>query len=610
MAGGELNLDETPERPKTPRTRAAVWRRRIIWSLAVVLVLNLGIRAWVGYTHGVRAQAEISSLQAGFGNQEPALVAAELAAARENIHIAKLAIVDDPLWWIVSKVPVLGGTPNAVRVSVAAIDDVLRSTVALEQGLRDLRRDNIASLSADFVTLANDAVSDLAPAVIRADESLQALDLRNVPSQIATPLDQMRGQLHAVAPTIREYGPMIKLAPTMLGIDKPRSWLLLMQNGSEARSTGGLVGAVGVLTADRGKLRLTQLESNDRLADVTIKGWQNIVDDEGAVEVYWEQLSSLLGLNVSGDFPTVGRLTAALKRQVDGAQVDGVMAMDEHTLSHLMRATGPVNVDGNQVSADTVVDFVTKDVYARYMKQTTTASVRKKDAVLRSLISKVFARFESTATNPFSVMKSVGAAAADGRVSLWVRDPSLQSQVLRSPLAHALTGPARPTVSVRVNNGGGNKLEAYIGAHVDYRRGTCVRDFAARKATISISFKNTAPRAGLVPYVSGRIDLGELRPRPQGTNREVVFLHLPAGTEFESADFADEEQIPTGLGREANYRLMRFDVESAAGKTQVLTVNVLEPVDGAAAKPTIEVQPMTVPMTATVHPAPLCPTTP
>lgn len=610
MTVDRLDLDEGARRPRKIRSQASRWRRRILWSLLVVALLNIGIRGWIAYGSLSQAQTEIASIQSGFGNQEPPLVAAELAAARKNVHTAKIAVVNDPVWWLVSKLPIIGAAPNAIRVSVGALDDVLGATEGLENGLRDLRRDTIASLSSDFVTLAAQTFRDLAPAVARADKSLQSLDLRFVPGAIAAPLDQLREQLHVVAPSIDQYGPMVRIAPAMLGIDKPRSWLLLMQNGSEARSTGGLVGAVGVLTADRGKLRLTQLESNDRLADVTIKGWQQIVNDPGAVEVYSSQLSSLLGFNVTGDFPTVGRLASAMKLQADGVKVDGVMAMDEHTLAHLMRATGPVTVQGNQVSGDSVVDFVTKDVYARYMKTTTPATVKMKDAVLRSLIAQVFAKFESTATNPFSVMKSVGAAALEGRVALWMRDSDLQAQVLRSPLAHALTGPARPTVAVRINNGGGNKLEAYIGASIDYRRGTCVPDFAARKASITVTFKNTAPKSGLVPYVSGRVDLGEPRPRPQGTTREVVFLHLPDGTEFDSADFAGEEQIPTGFGRESNYRLMRFDVESSAGTTQTLKVNLLEPVDGAVANPTIDVQPMTVPMRATAHPAPLCPVSP
>ena len=606
MSSNELNLDDAP-RPRKTRTRASTVRRRVMWAVAACVVVNLGVRAYVGYTHIARAQAEITSLQSGFGNQEPALMATTLASARENIHVAKIALVDDPIWWLLAKVPVIGGTPNAVRVSVSALDDVLGATAKLESGLRNLRQDTIASLSSDFVTLAVDTVDDVAPAVIRADAALQGLNLRYVPRRIAEPLDQIRGQLHQVAPTIREYGPMIKLAPTLLGIDKPRTWLLLMQNGSEARSTGGLVGAVGVLTADRGKLRLTQLESNDRLGDVTIRGWQSIVNDPGSLEVYGDQLSSLLGLNVTGDFPTVGRLTSALKQQVDGVKVDGVMAMDEHTLAHLMQATGPVNVDGNQVSADTVVDFVTKDVYARYMKTTSTRTVLRKDLVLRALISQVFTRFESASTNPFSIMKSVGAAAVDNRVALWVRDPALQSQVLRSPLSHALTGPTRPTIAVRVNNGGGNKLEAYIGAHVEYARLTCISDVDARKAWVSVTLKNEAPTRGLVPYVSGRLDLGQLQPRPQGTNREVVFLHLPPGTEFESAEFDGQDVMPTGFAHESNYRLMRFDIESVAGSTQILRVNFLEPVADATVRPTIGTQPMTVPMTATVYPAPLCP---
>ena len=610
MSSSQFGLEDAPGSSRKQRSRGAIVRRRIIWIVGAILIANLALRAWVGYTHMVRAQMSLAAVQTRFGNQAPPLVATELAAARRDVRIAKRAIADDPAWWLISKLPVAGATPSAIRVSIAALDEVLGSTTRMDAGLRNLRGDTIANLSEDFLSLADKTVADVAPAVIKADDALQALNLRFVPRVVAEPVAQMRDQLHGIAANIADYGSLIRLAPTLLGIDKPRTWLLLMQNGAEARSTGGLVGAVGLLTSDDGKLRLRQVESNDRLAEISIKGWQSIVGDDGAVEVYSEQLSSLLGLNVTGDFPTVGRLTAALKLQADSVKVDGVLAMDEHTLAHLMRVTGPINVDGNQISADTVVDFVTKDVYARYMSQTTPTTVRKKDAVLRLLIAQVFGRLEERIANPFVAMKSIGSAVIDGRVALWLSNPTEQREVLKSPLSHALSGPRRPTVAVHVNNGGGNKLEAYISVAADYRRGTCLPGIGARKASMTVAIRNTAPRAGLVPYVSGRVDLGIAKPRPQGTNREVVFLHLPAGTEFESADLGGKAQLPTGFGREGDYRLMRFDLESVAGTTQVLNVSFLEPIEAAAAKPTIGVQPMTLPMSATVHPAPMCPATP
>ena len=610
MTRFRLRLDRDRSTPRPVRSRTSIWRRRALWCALIAVVLDLGIRGWIAYTRVSEAKTAIAAVRAGFGSQSPTHVADDLRLARGSIHSAKIAVADDPLWWIASHVPLVGRAPHAIRVSIIALDDVLSHTGSLEQGLRTLHQDNIASLSTGFVSVANAGVTEVAPALTRADSSLQGLNLAGVPGVIAQPLADARAQLHEFAPVIDTFSPLLKVAPMLLGMDKQRSWLLLMQNGSEARSTGGLIGAVGILRAHNGHLRLTQLESNDRLADVTVKQWQKVAADAGAVEVYQDQLSSLSGFNVNADFPTVGRLTAAMKQQADGVRVDGVIAMDEHTLAHLMEATGPTTVDGTQVTADNVVSFVTKTVYSRYMPTTTVRTVARKDAVLRDLISKVFTRFESTATNPFAIAKSVGAAALDGRVSLWAADPAKQSLVLASPLAHALTGSKRPTAAVSINNGGGNKLEAYIGAHVDYSRGTCLSDQGMRKATMNITFTNTAPTSGLPPYTSGRLDLGEHHPRPQGTNREVVFLHLPSGSEFDSAMFEGEEQFPTGFGHEANYRLIRMDVEVQAGRTQTLTVNYTEPIKKAALSPTLGIQPMTVPMTTVVQPAALCPMNP
>jgi hypothetical protein len=60
-----------------------------------------------------------------------------------------------------------------------------------------------------------------------------------------------------------------ELIPAMLGADRPRRYFMAFQNSAEARGAGGLLGAYGVLEADRGRLRVLRLGSNTDLDHAT-----------------------------------------------------------------------------------------------------------------------------------------------------------------------------------------------------------------------------------------------------------------------------------------------------------------------------------------------------
>ena len=56
-----------------------------------------------------------------------------------------------------------------------------------------------------------------------------------------------------------------------------------------------------------------------------------------------------------------------------------------------------------------------------------------------------------------------------------------------------------------VNNGGGNKLDAYLKVHIGYDPGRCIQ--GTRIGALAVKLTNTAPTTGLTDYQSVRSDL-------------------------------------------------------------------------------------------------------
>ena len=61
----------------------------------------------------------------------------------------------------------------------------------------------------------------------------------------------------------------LQVLPTMLGRDEPKNWLLVFQNNAEVRATGGLPGAISVVTADDGELSRNRQAISPRHCNTT-----------------------------------------------------------------------------------------------------------------------------------------------------------------------------------------------------------------------------------------------------------------------------------------------------------------------------------------------------
>ena len=164
-----------------------------------------------------------------------------------------------------------------------------------------------------------------------------------------------------------------RLAPALFGADGPRRYLLVVQNNAESRATGGFIGNYGVLTADNGKLHVDRLkrtrEWNEALAlSQPALDALDVPADYTNRYAQFRPERSLQNVNLSPDFPSVGKVLMALAPHAGVGPVDGVMAVDPAGLAALLELTGPVEVEGwpVPVDAENVVDIALKEEYAAF----------------------------------------------------------------------------------------------------------------------------------------------------------------------------------------------------------------------------------------------------
>jgi hypothetical protein len=181
-------------------------------------------------------------------------------------------------------------------------------------------------------------------------------------------------------------------ALSAFGYFHDRTYLLVLQDNSELRNTGGFLACVGTIDVHNGEPTNLNLHytSNSTYANSTNGGIITIDGPQSFTDFYDTQLVQFRDMNVQYDFATFAPLCAAAYNELTGQHVDGVISLDFSALQELLNTTGPVTVGNEIITWRNVIDRV------HYISATATeASKTDLTAFLTELGSKLIATVQA-----------------------------------------------------------------------------------------------------------------------------------------------------------------------------------------------------------------------
>jgi hypothetical protein len=144
-------------------------------------------------------------------------------------------------------------------------------------------------------------------------------------------------------PLLRTGLAMAAEAPELLGVDKPRTYLILAVNEDELRPVGGYITGVGEVRVEAGRLISITVRDSYAVDDFT----QPYPDPPEPLRRYLGvDLWVLRDSNWSPDFPTAAEQAIALYRPGHPVSVDGVIMMDQQVVRWLVGALEVLQVEG------------------------------------------------------------------------------------------------------------------------------------------------------------------------------------------------------------------------------------------------------------------------
>jgi len=357
-----------------------------------------------------------------------------------------------------------------------------------------------------------------------ASARLARVDASGFVGPIATGFATLRNLVDEARTTLGSTYRAARLMPVLLGQDRPRNYLLVLQNNAESRSSGGLPGSLSMIRASSGRVEI--VEQRD-MASLGVSRQPILPLSAEERELFGPILGTIgVDATLTPDVPRASALIRARWEKVTGQRIDGVVYVDPVAVSYLMSTMGAVPVPGYPpVSAADVVARVENQVYA--LVPTTQGQSDYQDAVAKA----VFDAFADGGGRAPDLIRGLVSGVQEGRVRMHFFDDAAQGEIAGTRIAGEFVGrdPDHPEVGVYVNDAGPTKMQYYLRQSAYLFSRSCVG--GRQTLGVSITFENDTPpdAAELPDTITGEFFPGN-RTDP-GQQLLVVYVSTPVGGE-------------------------------------------------------------------------------
>lgn len=495
-----------------------------------------------------------------------------ISSARSSAH--------GPLWKAASFLPVVGSNFEAVsQISVSADDILSRAARPLLGAYDSLDWGALSPVDGQIdvtaLTAAEPIITSAASTVRLSHERLNAIDIEGLLPAVGGPLRTVVEELDKVSGPLQMASSAAQLIPPMLGQDEERNYLLLIQNSAETRATGGIPGALALVTATDGQIGLGTQSSASAMGVFS----PSLDVDPEQEAIYTTRLGShMQNVNLTPDFPTAASTAKHMwETRYEGESIDGVVALDPLVLAHLLNATGPVVLDDPSVSALTngttlpdtltsknIADTLLSDVYREIDDPQT------QDLYFAAVASAVFDAFTHGSSDGRSLVEALVASVKENRLYLWSSHDSEQRIIRAAPISGSIDGygSGGAAFGVFFNDGTGAKMDFYATRRVQLINKCSTGEYG--QYTVRVTATNNAPSdasTSLPSYVTGD---GVFRVEP-GTIRTNYVVYGPSQAFVETAAL-EGRPIPVSSGKHGSRPVGSVSLELSPGETKNLDV--------------------------------------
>jgi hypothetical protein len=556
--------------------------RKLRNALLIMLAVIVLLAGWVGVRASLARDALLGAVPVAnrIGSQvlvDGSQIGPDLSILQDRaLTAAKLT--SDPIWRGAELVPALGANLKAFREAAGVIEQLASEALP---PVHDLA----GSFSTDSLTPvdgridlgvfreAQPSLGEAREALEKADAAASQIDTASTIPQIGSAVDQIVELVSRARGIVDGLDVAASLLPTLLGGDEARSYLLLSLNNAELRSTGGLPGAIAVISAHDGLVTLGDTASATELGEFD----DPVLPLTSAESVlYGEALGTWMhDVNLTPDFSRSGELARAMWLERTGTAVDGVLSIDPVALGYLLGATGPVPLESGVIlTAENAAQILMSDVYSRF------SVPADQDAFFAEATEKIFEAMTSGSADGVKLVQALARAAEENRVHVWSASTEEQDQLEATSIAGRVpeSDDRNTAFGVYMNDATGAKMDYYVKGDIAIASAVCRND-RRPNFEVRVNLASTAPSdaaTGLPDYVTGGGAYGVA----PGNVRTNVYVYAPSGSVPYSVTI-DGQEYSFVKADHNNHSVAGVSVELAPGQSSAVAMKFVGEAESA-----------------------------
>lgn len=406
--------------------------------------------------------------------------------------------------------------------------------------------------------------------VEQAHSHLSLVDQKSLPIQFQDKIAQSQQKLDEIVSLLQKAQSKIPVLLKLLGDRYMHRYLILLQNDTEVRPTGGFIGSYILVDVNDG--RITRMDFHDVYeADGQLQEDIPAPEDISAITKTWRLRDS----NYSPDFALSAEKAAWFLQKEKGPSVDTIIAINQQTIAELLGVTGPLSIP--ELSAP-----LSKDNFQQVISYIIESKLHGKQdpkMILRSIIPAFQQKLLAQKNNWPNVMKSILKSVQQKDLLFYSRDEEIQKFFEESGMAGRIqnTNTNEDFSLVTAISIGGNKSDRYIEQNINHTafidKNGIITDQVeiTRKHTWSVEQKKRLV-AMLKPF-----DFEEISPTVEnilgkGTNKSTMKVYAPLGSKLIRASGVKLDEVKTREDQELQKTYFMFPMSVEAGSQQTISV--------------------------------------
>jgi len=402
-----------------------------------------------------------------------------------------------------------------------------------------------------------------------ASDSLHNVDASILPSPYREALPAMQSNLDNLLAFLNDLSDNFPAVLKLLGDRYPERYLILLQNDTESRPTGGFIGSLLIVDVNDGVI--DQADFHDVYQyDGQLNEPIDAPEDIAMITKEWRLRDS----NYSPDFALSAEKAAWFLQKSNGPSVDTVIAVNQSAIADLLAALGPVKVTGlkselNSSNFQFILSYLveTKSYGSNNPKEILKKTIEAfKDKLLAGADSRV-------------LLQALAKAVYDQKILFYSRDEDIQAMFEKMHLTpHQIAvGPDEDYLQVLATSIGGNKSDIYVSQSLTH---TTFIDPAGNIADeLAVTRRHNWDGTELFRWekMLDQFGFGAMSENFQdllgkGINKSSIKVYVPLGAQLENAVGIDPADVLTRHDAELQKTYFLFQMSVAPGEEKTVTL--------------------------------------